>query len=67
MIGGALGVGFTGLLFQLPLSAHPTAPELVKGMSYALFYNPTIFLLSLLLIMRLPRTKSAVETGTADV
>lgn len=57
MIGRAFGVGFTGILFVIPLPlviASATTAELTRGMTYGLLYSPALFLLSLLVITRLP-------------
>jgi len=64
MIGRALGVVITGLLFVIPLPrvfAAATADQLATGMSYGLLYGPALFALSLLIIMRLPTSKVPSE------
>jgi len=67
-IGGAIGVGVTGLLFQIPLRGAigtATAGQLATGMSFSLLYNPIVFALSLVIIMRLPKQKMPGERAPA--
>jgi len=64
MIGRAFGVGFTGILFVIPLPlvvASATVAELTRGMTYGLLYSPALFVLSLLIIMRLPRPQAQAD------
>lgn len=54
VIGGALGIGLMGLLFQSQLPgglAAATAGQLRSGMTYSLLYNPVTFGISALIII----------------
>ena len=66
MISAALGIGFIGLLFQIPLPSNAdtaTPAQITAGMTWALLYNPVIFALSLLIMRRLARPRH-IETDT---
>jgi MFS family permease len=65
LIGGALGVGLMGILFQAALPGTidtATAAQLATGLRYALLLTATGFLLSPLLIAALPRAKPTERT-----
>jgi MFS family permease len=66
MVSASLGIGFIGLLFQIPVpsSAEAATPaQTTAGMTWALLYNPVIFALSLLIMRRLAKPRHT-ETDT---
>lgn len=68
VIGGAVGVGLMGLLFQSQLAggvASATASQLRSGMIYGLLYNPVTFGISALIVITSfrPRRRKPALTG----
>jgi MFS family permease len=64
VIGGALGVGFMGLLFQSSLPggvAAATAAELRSGLARSLIFDPVVFAVSLVIIVTLLRPAKEAE------
>jgi len=63
MVGGALGVGLTGLLFQLSMPPRvelATAGDFADAMARGLLYNPVTFIVALAVIALLPKPTAAV-------
>ena len=63
VVGGALGVGLMGLLFQSSLAraaAAVTAAELRSGMARSLLFNPIAFALSIIVIVTMLRPAKEV-------
>jgi EmrB/QacA subfamily drug resistance transporter len=70
VIGGALGVGLMGLLFQSQLpgvAQQATSGELRSGLALSLIVNPVVFALSVLIILTRLRPKKTPPGPTSPV